>query len=442
MSDEIPTIPIDVQGTRPQAKFWRSLAKAKAFVAGIGAGKTWAGAIEVFRQPEETVGMVLAPTYPMLRDATLRTFLDLANRLDLLAEFRRGEMRAELTNGTTVLFRTASDPDRLRGPNLGWFWIDEAPLVARDVWLVMIGRLREWPGRCWLTMTPRGKDWVYREFTSGIAGRELIRAPSRSNPYLPPDYVTGLEATYRGTFAAQELEGEFIDDQSDALIPGDWLDRCLAAGRGRWAVTGHKRLAIDLGAGTGGDLTVLGVRCDSGIHEVRHSDRWDLKMAARIAAQLRIAHGVEPRRVTWDYPGIGIGFGIGFLEPAGIKGATAYVPGASGGSRFANLRTAAAWHLRERLEPDRPAIADFHTATWNPRERLETGQPVTGRLQLPFAIPPQVPTTLRDELAGLRWTVNNERKIALQSKDEFAAELGHSPDYADMLIQSYSHPFD
>lgn len=405
----------------PQVKFWRSQATHRALVAGIGAGKTWAGAVEVLRQPAGSFGMVVAPTYPMLRDSTLRTFLDLANRIDMLAEFHRGDMRAELVNGTTALFRTASDPDRLRGPNLGWFWGDEAALFAHDVWLILLGRLREGPGHSWLTTTPRGKNWVHREFTSGIAGRELIRAPSRSNRYLPAAFVPGLESTYRGVFAAQEIGGEFVDDQVDALLPGDWLDRCLASGCVRWQASGHKRLAIDLGAGNGGDNTVALVRCDGGIHECRHSNRWDLKAAAKVAAQLRDKHGIAPRRVTWDYPGLGIGFGVGFLEPAGIVGATPYIPGASGGMRFANLRTAAAWHLRERLEPDRP---------------------VMGKIQSPFVIPSDVPEALRDELAALRWTVDNDRKIALQSKDELAAELGRSPDFADTLIQSHSHPFD
>jgi phage terminase large subunit-like protein len=47
-------------------------------VGGVGSGKTMAGCAEVFR-PEyaNTTGAIVAPTFPMLRDATLRTFLGL-----------------------------------------------------------------------------------------------------------------------------------------------------------------------------------------------------------------------------------------------------------------------------------------------------------------------------------------------------------------------------
>lgn len=114
-------------GSGPQETFWASDAKFRAFVGGVGSGKTMAGCTEVLR-PEYhgTTGAVIAPTFPMLRDATLRTFLGICEQLaaqgyKVLDDFKRGDMVAELAHGTTVLFRSADDPERLRGPNLGFF---------------------------------------------------------------------------------------------------------------------------------------------------------------------------------------------------------------------------------------------------------------------------------------------------------------------------------
>ena len=74
--------PITVQtATGPQVAFWGSPERFRAFVGGIGSGKTYAGTVEILRQPAGSTGMVVAPTYPMLRDATLRTFADLARPL-------------------------------------------------------------------------------------------------------------------------------------------------------------------------------------------------------------------------------------------------------------------------------------------------------------------------------------------------------------------------
>lgn len=168
--------------------------------------------------------MVLAPTYPMLRDATLRTFLELAQRAEILADFNKAEMRAELVNGITVLFRSSDNPDRLRGPNIGWFWLDEAAMMKPDVWLIMLGRLRESPGRSWMTTTPRGRNWLYKTFVvQGGADFATIRAPSGTNQYLPAGFLRTLETQYGETFRAQEVGGEFVDDSEDARFQSEWL---------------------------------------------------------------------------------------------------------------------------------------------------------------------------------------------------------------------------
>lgn len=178
------------------------------FVGGIGSGKSYAGAVKGLLEAGSTkcLGVVTAPTYPMLRDATLRTYLDLAG--DAIVDFHRSEMLATLANGSEVLFRSADNPDRLRGPNISWWHGDEASLYGADVWPVMIGRLREGgkAGRAWITFTPKGRNWIYHrlsEFT-------LFRARTRDNPYLDDEFIRSLEASYTGGFARQELEGEFV----------------------------------------------------------------------------------------------------------------------------------------------------------------------------------------------------------------------------------------
>jgi hypothetical protein len=157
--------------------------------------------------------MIVAPTYPMLRDATLRTFLELTQGYapSLLRAFHKSEMIAQLTNGTTVMLRSADDPDRLRGPNLGWFYLDEAAMMDADVWPIMLGRLRESPGRAWATSTPRGFNWMHEVFTEGGAEYDVTRSSTRDNLFLPPGFIRSLEQAYDTGWTAQEIEGEFLD---------------------------------------------------------------------------------------------------------------------------------------------------------------------------------------------------------------------------------------
>jgi hypothetical protein len=399
--------------TRQQRAFWDSPHKFRAFIGGVGSGKTRAGVVEILRQPPGTTGVVAAPTYPMLRDATLATFLELTRAAGILTSFNKSEMSATVMGERQVLFRSADNPDRLRGPNLGWFWLDEAALMVSDAWKIMLGRLRRHPGRGWITTTPRGRNWLYHEFVSGGPSYWMTRAPSRSNPWNPPDFVDSLERSYSDLFRRQEVEGEFVDDQLDALFPGQWL---TIASQGKHLRSGPRRLAIDLGGGNHGDRTVLMVRDDNGIIALAHSRDWPLETTAVRAAMMTLEHRIPGNRVTWDQIGIGFDFGAR-LKAAGITGAIAYQAGASGGGKFKNLRAAAGWLARQCLDPGQiaPGSAGFH-------------------------IPPQMMTLMQDELAAVRWTIDNERKVALEPKEEMAANLGHSPDFADCFIQSFAFP--
>ncbi|MCP3884416.1 MAG: AAA family ATPase [Propionibacteriaceae bacterium] len=124
-----------------QRAFLADPSRVRLFVGGIGSGKTWAGAIEVVRQPAGTRVMVVAPTYRVLKDATLPAFMEAAR--PLVQSHKRAELVTELINGTQVLWRTATEPDRLRGPNLGAIWIDEAAMIkSSEAFEILVGRLR------------------------------------------------------------------------------------------------------------------------------------------------------------------------------------------------------------------------------------------------------------------------------------------------------------
>lgn len=202
--------------TEPQREFWTSDKQFRAFVGGVGSGKTHAGVMEILRQPAGSIGMVCAPTFTMLKDATMRTFNEICEKTNALKDYRAGEMIATLINGTTVAFRSADDPDRLRGPNLGWFYLDEAAMMTPDVWRIMIGRLRRMPSRAWVTSTPRGKNWLYEAFLeNGDENFHVIYSSSKQNKFLPEHFVKTLEKQYNDAFAAQEIEGKFVDLESD-----------------------------------------------------------------------------------------------------------------------------------------------------------------------------------------------------------------------------------
>jgi len=153
--------------------------------------------------------MIVAPTYPMLRDVTQKTFFELLDRTGYDYNFNKSDGHLEIF-GKSVYFRSADNPERLRGPNLSWFYGDEFSLARASTWDILIGRIRIGQPKGWITTTPKGYNWIYRRWVAEpLPGYKIIRARTEENKHLPAEYVEDLKASYTGEFAKQELDGEF-----------------------------------------------------------------------------------------------------------------------------------------------------------------------------------------------------------------------------------------
>lgn len=209
-----------------QRSFHYSPKKFRALIGGIGSGKTKAGVQEIFhvcaKYPGAN-GIVVAPTYRMLHDVTRLEMLAVCMSVPgLLQGFNKSEDTLSLVTGNTIFFRSAEDPEKLRGPNVGWFYADESAMMSEMAWNILIGRLRLAPGLGWTTTTPKGKNWLYQTFALGDEDHFMVKVRSHDNPHLPPDFIRSLQGSYTSQFAAQELEGEFVDLEG-ALARREWF---------------------------------------------------------------------------------------------------------------------------------------------------------------------------------------------------------------------------
>jgi len=211
-------------GHLAQRALWASKARYTLFAGGVGSGKTFAGACRVLQMPPSR-GLVVAPTYALMRDGAQAVFFELCPP-SLVAEHNKAEQRTVLTTGVEILWRSADRPERLTATNAGWAWGDEWSFVEEAAHLRLIARLRRAPGLFWATTTPNGLNWLYRRaVSSGAAGWRVIHARTQDNAYLPASYIASLESEYEGAYAAQELGGEFVDLSGTKRIPSTWLIR-------------------------------------------------------------------------------------------------------------------------------------------------------------------------------------------------------------------------
>lgn len=233
------SVVIDVDLLPAQLDFVGATDPLIAYVGGLGSGKTFAGALRLLTMPPGTACMVCAPTYKMLKDAALTTFMDIAR--PIVEDHNKMDMKTTLIDGKTILWRSTEDFDKLRGPNLGAAWLDESAYMRPGARDVIMGRLRLAPGCLWETTTPRGKNHVYSMYADDpMPGARMVRARTRDNTHLPERYIKQLEAKYTARLAAQELEGEFIGS-SGALWSWATMDDCQST----HAPEGRTIIAVD-----------------------------------------------------------------------------------------------------------------------------------------------------------------------------------------------------
>lgn len=214
-----------------QAEFVNCPALYRGFVGGRGSGKSWVGAYDLIRRarPGRTY-LVASPTGVMMGDTTFPAFKALATAVGVWGEVRLTPYPSlTMPGGATVRFRTAEDPDKMRGPNLSGVWLDEASLMPAEAYTIAIGSLREAGEQGWLsaTFTPKGTlHWTYERFGKSLPDTALFRARTGENPFNPPGFEATLAKQYSPMFALQELGGQFVALEG-AEFPPEWFPESL-----------------------------------------------------------------------------------------------------------------------------------------------------------------------------------------------------------------------
>jgi predicted phage terminase large subunit-like protein len=152
----------------------------------------------------------------------METILKLTAKAGIVTAWNKSEMELRLLGDRRIIFRSADNPDRLRGANAGWLWLDEVAMMNADIWPLSIATLRESPGRAWMTTTPRGKDWVYQLFDGDHRDYATIRSKTTDNMFLDDTFVATLKQSMTSEMYRQEVDGEFTDPVG-SMFRREWL---------------------------------------------------------------------------------------------------------------------------------------------------------------------------------------------------------------------------
>ena len=203
------------------------------FVAGYGAGKSrtmCAWTVLCALDNPNTLGVMFAPTGPLVRDVVIRTMEDFLEQYGIDFEYRASplpEFKLLLPEGpVTVLCRSMENWSRIIGLNCSFICADEIDTskleIARRAVDKFLGRLRAGARRqLGLFSTPEGFGILYSMFKEEghKPDRMLYKGRTADNPYLPPDFLDAMRENYSPQLFKAYTEGEFCLLTQAAVYP-------------------------------------------------------------------------------------------------------------------------------------------------------------------------------------------------------------------------------
>ena len=248
-----------------QKKFHDSDKKIRLELAGIRSGKTKSGLIEAicvsqrgwktFKTPN--YGCIVSPTYPMLRDIIFPLFFQDCPK-EIIKKFSQFYMFVEFTNGSKILFRSADKPTSLLGLDLHWFMIDEAALVSKQVYDILLGRVAQKQGCGWITTSPQlFNNWIPELIKENNPDFEYINFTSYDNPYFPKDEIEKLKSRYTDEYFESQVIGNPFVKIKGQIYKDFSPEKHVIDTKG--ALIDHYIAGIDFGFSNPSAIEVLGI---------------------------------------------------------------------------------------------------------------------------------------------------------------------------------------
>src|SRR6478735_105659 len=142
-------------------------------------------------------------------------------------KWNKTEKTVEFENGSFLQFRSADDPQSLRGAGLDILWMDEAAMiVSGEAFTVARPALSDKRGMVITTTTPLGKNWLFDEFFAGKALTDKhqfrVEYTSIDSPYFFVEEWEYARDHMHPAMFKQEYMAAF-DAMAGLTLSGEWL---------------------------------------------------------------------------------------------------------------------------------------------------------------------------------------------------------------------------
>ena len=357
-----------------------------------------------------------AQSYKTLERVLFKGVVEKIAELGITPECNKTKMEIRL-NGHTAYFYSAekSNIDNVRGlTNIKALVMDEAALASKEFLDVAMATLRgEGIGdpRIYMMSTPKGGKNFFSKIIRETPPEdiEIIYARSRDNTTLSEKFFRSLEATYSGTFARQELEGEILDNDTPDQLFSSQVIATMMNRIAPWSEHDIPVIGVDM-ARYGDDSTTAYLRRGRYVEKLFSITKCDSFVVYEMLRQNLMSHNLKKNRCVFNFDGTG-GFASGVVD---LMRKAQYIVNELhfnsmtnvNSDYFANLRTMMYFNFSEASKRGLSIPND---------EKIEM------------------------QLSCIRYFIDGGGKRRLYPKEQMKEILGYSPDDIDAIALTFAH---
>lgn len=356
-----------------------------------------------------------AQSYKTLERVLFKGVVEKISELGITPECNKTKMEIRL-NGHTAYFYSAekSNIDNVRGlTNIKALVMDEAALASKEFLDVAMATLRgEGIGdpRIYMMSTPKGGKNFFSKIIRETPPEdiEIIYARSRDNTTLSEKFFRSLEATYSGTFARQELEGEILDsDTPDQLFPSTIIMQMMAR-QSAYSEFDIPVIGVDM-ARYGDDSTTAYLRRGRNVIKLFSITKCDSFAVYESLRMAMLQYNLKKERTIFNFDGTG-GFASGIVD---LMKKSGYIVNELHFNSMTNVTSEYFANLRTMMY-------------FNFSEASKRG----------LSIPNDEKVEM--QLSCLRYFIDGGGKRRLYPKEQMKEVLGYSPDDIDAIALTFA----
>jgi hypothetical protein len=209
---------------------------------------------------------------------------------------------------STIEFRSADNPESIRGDGVHFAVIDEAAYWKRDSYISVQTTLTRTRGKLRIISTPKGRNWFYEEWYKGWKDNpkrdpeySSHALPTSSNPFIDPAMIEYARRNMPAESFRQEYLAEFLDE-SAGVFKG--IRDCATSQLYDKPLPGH-RYGIGIDWAKHEDYTVFTIG-DLATRDIVHIQRYnDVDWNVNIDRAIRLAKLWNNAMVLMDSTGVG-----------------------------------------------------------------------------------------------------------------------------------------